>query len=82
MPSFCDRILYKSLPIYKENIKPLFFDSCEAANSSDHKPVRGGFEVNLTTGAHGILMNEMLIKTHERGMYKTSSFKNMTSKNL
>ncbi len=46
IPSYTDRILYKSMPAFKHNIRPMFFQSVETAISSDHKPVRAGFQVS------------------------------------
>jgi hypothetical protein len=39
MPSYTDRILFKSLPRFSSEdfIKPLCFESCEAVTTSDHK---------------------------------------------
>ena len=61
LPSYTDRILYKSLETYKSCLQPLFFESCEEVMSSDHKPVRAGFEVSLVRGASDILVDKLLI---------------------
>ena len=55
LPSYTDRILYKSLPGFKANLKPLAFKSIESCISSDHKPVKGLFELSLTKGTADIL---------------------------
>ena len=47
LPSYTDRILYKSMSAFAEKIKPEFFEAVEATMSSDHKPVRAGFKVVL-----------------------------------
>ena len=40
LPSYTDRILYKSLPGFKKNLIVTGFESVEQIQSSDHKPVR------------------------------------------
>lgn len=62
IPSFTDRILFKSLPAFKHNLVNHFFESCEQAVSSDHKPVRAGFEVTLVRGDEDILVDRNLIR--------------------
>jgi hypothetical protein len=54
IPSFTDRILFKSLPGFREKITAESFESCEHAASSDHKPVRASFQIETTGGAKGI----------------------------
>lgn len=54
MPSFTDRILYKSMPAFTEMLTSLYFRSCEEALSSDHKPVYAGFELKLTNAEEDI----------------------------
>jgi hypothetical protein len=61
IPSFTDRILFKSLPTFQDGCQPLFFESCEAATSSDHKPVRAGFNVKLIKGAADIIVDRQLL---------------------
>mmetsp|Transcript_24844 Transcript_24844/g.41402 ORF Transcript_24844/g.41402 Transcript_24844/m.41402 type:complete len:642 (+) Transcript_24844:209-2134(+) len=62
MPSFTDRILYKSMPAFNGNVQNLFFESCELAVSSDHKPVRAGFSIALTKGEAGIMIDKQLLR--------------------
>lgn len=64
LPSYTDRILYKSLPRFSsdEHIRPLYFESCEIASSSDHKPVRACFEIKLVDGLHGIMAPKPIMK--------------------
>eukprot|EP00428_Durinskia_dybowskii_P069926 CAMPEP_0170390526 /NCGR_PEP_ID=MMETSP0117_2-20130122/19194_1 /TAXON_ID=400756 /ORGANISM="Durinskia baltica, Strain CSIRO CS-38" /LENGTH=646 /DNA_ID=CAMNT_0010646579 /DNA_START=65 /DNA_END=2005 /DNA_ORIENTATION=+ len=62
IPSFTDRILFKSLPAFKSNLVNHFFESCEQAVSSDHKPVRAGFEVTLVKGDDDILVDRNLLR--------------------
>lgn len=64
IPSYTDRILYKSMPTFASALEAKFFDSCEAAISSDHKPVRAGFEVNIYRGISAIRVDSKLI--HKR----------------
>eukprot|EP00937_MAST-01D_sp_MAST-1D-sp2_P005396 g5396.t1 len=45
-PSYCDRILYRSLPVYEGRCRPTLFDSCPTLVTSDHKPVRAVFSVD------------------------------------
>ncbi len=61
IPSFTDRILYKSLPAFAKCIQPLYFDSCEHATSSDHKPVRAGFKLDICKGKEDIFVDRELI---------------------
>ena len=49
IPSYCDRILYKSLPAYSENIELLEFTSCPEITTSDHKPVSATFKIQPVT---------------------------------
>lgn len=65
MPSYCDRVLYKSLPTFEKNLSTLFFESCENAISSDHKPVRAGFNVSLTKGMSSIRMNQNVLTSEQ-----------------
>lgn len=60
-PSFTDRILYKSMKTFDGDVVPEFFTSCETAMSSDHKPVRAGFAVNLTKGRSDIFVHRMVV---------------------
>ena len=61
IPSYTDRILFKSLPTFENWCSSLFFESCEAANSSDHKPVRAGFNLYLSEGDADILVDRQLL---------------------
>lgn len=65
LPSYTDRILYKSLPGFSsaDHIQVLFFESCESVTTSDHKPVRACFEVRLCKGATGIMLP---VRSHSR----------------
>jgi hypothetical protein len=51
IPSFCDRILYKSLPGFRRSIVGQMYESCPGFLSSDHKPVRAGFILTNTARA-------------------------------
>ena len=44
-PSYCDRILWHSLPGLREKVRVHKFESCEDFKSSDHKPVMARFSV-------------------------------------
>jgi hypothetical protein len=58
IPSFTDRILFKTLPGFKENITAEAFESCEGAISSDHKPVRAAFQIETTGGAKAVRVKQ------------------------
>jgi hypothetical protein len=40
IPSYCDRILVKSLPEFDRRVVASLYESCPKVLSSDHKPVR------------------------------------------
>ena len=44
-PSYCDRILVKSLPGFKRNVEAIAYESCPTFVSSDHKPIRAGYSL-------------------------------------
>ncbi|KAJ1426998.1 Endonuclease/exonuclease/phosphatase [Ochromonadaceae sp. CCMP2298] len=71
MPSYTDRILSHSMPAFSPPV-PLFFDSCERPPSSDHKPVRAGYELNLTKGHAGLLVDKQLLRWKGTVSKKTS----------
>ena len=54
LPSYTDRILYKSLPGFASQLLVDGFESVEAMTSSDHKPVRAFFRLETSLGALGI----------------------------
>lgn len=60
MPSYTDRILYKSLPGHTKSLEELSFESIEAVLTSDHKPVRGVFR--LTTVSKNLMDLEAVEK--------------------
>lgn len=75
-PSYTDRILYKTMAAFKDHIEPLFFESCEEALSSDHKPVSAGFKLQLSEGERGILVHRSLVgrtKKTAKGTTNSSS---------
>ena len=45
LPAYTDRVLYKSYPGFRNNLKVTEFTSVPAFTTSDHKPVRAQFEV-------------------------------------
>lgn len=61
IPSYTDRILHKSIGAFASNLTNLFFESCETALSSDHKPVKGGFELSVTRGRADIYVHREII---------------------
>ncbi|KAG7382660.1 hypothetical protein PHYBOEH_010394 [Phytophthora boehmeriae] len=48
VPSYCDRVLYKSLPGLQGNLKLQRFSCIESIATSDHKPVAATFQVVRT----------------------------------
>jgi len=75
IPSYTDRILYKTMAAFKDHIEPLFFESCEEALSSDHKPVSAGFKLQLSRGEGGILVHRSVVgrKKNAKGKGQTNS---------
>ena len=51
LPSYTDRMLVRSMPGFKDNLAHAEFTSCPEFTSSDHKPIRGLFEINPTPPA-------------------------------
>ncbi|KAK1928265.1 Phosphatidylinositol 3 [Phytophthora citrophthora] len=49
VPSYCDRILYKSLPGLRGNLKLQRFSCFEAIATSDHKPIAAAFHVSRSS---------------------------------
>ena len=47
VPSWCDRILWRSLEGHAKRLRPIEFNSAENITTSDHKPVFATFEVEL-----------------------------------
>lgn len=93
IPSFTDRILYKSMPAFAGTLINHFFESCETVVSSDHKPVRAGFELALCKGEAEIAVDRQLIRWKGKVSKKTSgtrsdaqilrmSFGNLRGENL
>lgn len=58
LPSFTDRVLFRSLPRFVSNLTLESFQSIEKAESSDHKPVKAVFSLRTDDGADGILVDE------------------------
>jgi hypothetical protein len=54
IPSYTDRILYKSWDSYAANLVTNRFESVEEVLSSDHKPVRASFTLSTTFGLKSI----------------------------
>ena len=48
MPSWTDRVLWRSMPAHAERLRLVEYVGCEAVGSSDHKPVRATFELKLS----------------------------------
>lgn len=46
IPSWCDRVLYKSLPQFESEVEVVSYESKPEFKSSDHKPIVGKFKVN------------------------------------
>ena len=45
IPSYTDRILFKSFPGFRDRLDTFAYDSAPGFTSSDHKPIRGMFEI-------------------------------------
>eukprot|EP01138_Halocafeteria_seosinensis_P008621 gb/GECG01008811.1/.p1 GENE.gb/GECG01008811.1/~~gb/GECG01008811.1/.p1 ORF type:complete len:851 (+),score=132.34 gb/GECG01008811.1/:1-2553(+) len=52
IPSYCDRILWSSLPQLEHRIRLEKFKAHEKICTSDHKPVSGSFRLSLTSPVH------------------------------
>eukprot|EP00526_Cylindrotheca_closterium_P002273 CAMPEP_0113619994 /NCGR_PEP_ID=MMETSP0017_2-20120614/10174_1 /TAXON_ID=2856 /ORGANISM="Cylindrotheca closterium" /LENGTH=946 /DNA_ID=CAMNT_0000529621 /DNA_START=17 /DNA_END=2857 /DNA_ORIENTATION=- /assembly_acc=CAM_ASM_000147 len=61
IPSYTDRILFKSAPGLRNNLRPLCYEPCEDFITSDHKPLRGAFS---------IVPNDMMANTTIEGRYR------------
>lgn len=61
LPSYTDRILYKSWSQYSKNLELIAFQSCERVTSSDHKPVVGLFQLTVNNGIGEIDRNKDVI---------------------
>ncbi|KAL3656593.1 hypothetical protein V7S43_018591 [Phytophthora oleae] len=49
VPSYCDRVLYKSLPGLRANLKLQRFSCFEVIATSDHKPIAAAFHVSRSS---------------------------------
>lgn len=45
IPSWCDRVLYKSLPQFESEVEVVSYESKPEFKSSDHKPIVGTFNI-------------------------------------
>jgi len=45
VPSYTDRILFKSAPHLSDNLRQIAYEPCEDFITSDHKPIRGAFSL-------------------------------------
>ncbi|CAJ1969738.1 unnamed protein product [Cylindrotheca closterium] len=61
IPSYTDRILFKSAPGLRTNLRPLGYEPCEDFITSDHKPIRGSFS---------IVPNDMIPNNTIEGRYR------------
>ena len=75
IPSWCDRILWKSNTLRKRNnIKCLTFESVPSSTTSDHKPVRAYFEIQLEKAPNLLLLNQPIEKrNHDATMVQDAS---------
>lgn len=46
-PSYTDRILWRTGNLLNKNIKPLCYEPIDDFTTSDHKPIRGAFDIQL-----------------------------------
>ena len=49
-PSYTDRILWRTGDLLHDKLTPLAYESIDQFTTSDHKPIRGAFEVRLNQG--------------------------------
>lgn len=49
--SYTDRIIWKSSPGIKQNVLPIIYEPIVKFTTSDHKPIRGAYEITLNAGA-------------------------------
>lgn len=69
IPSFTDRILFKSLPAFKSDLVVVNeFNSSEYTDSSDHKPVFAHFNISTRNACHDILIPRGAIKDYKKIM--------------
>lgn len=47
LPSYCDRILWRSMPAVKHDFKAISLQSLTDVATSDHKPVCGIFSMRV-----------------------------------
>lgn len=59
-PSYCDRILWKSLPPHKGNVAQHLFTSAPGVTSSDHKPVLAHFHISASAEQGALLQKPLL----------------------
>ena len=48
IPSYCDRILWRSMPHLRDNVRQLALASAPGVSTSDHKPLYAQFEIDPT----------------------------------
>jgi len=48
IPSYCDRVLWKSMPQRREAVRQTLFTGLEDVSTSDHKPVVAHFEIEAS----------------------------------
>jgi hypothetical protein len=48
VPSYCDRILWKSMPGAEKDLEQVMLESLPGVSSSDHKPVRSIFRMDVS----------------------------------
>ena len=80
-PSYTDRILYKANHGLSKMISPQAYEPIDHFTTSDHKPIRGAFEIQLNSN---LKWRPMLKKTHTSFRYfrkqKLSTFNPKTKK--
>jgi hypothetical protein len=78
IPSYTDRILYKSIfPSYLNLIDNKIY-CCESTISSDHKPVYAKFILQTSDGENGILVDEDVFSSKQDTTYTTAILSNLT----
>jgi hypothetical protein len=69
-PSYTDRILYKGNHLMSEKVRPLAYEPIDHFRTSDHKPLRGAFEVQLNST---LRWRPVLVKAHDSFRMSTRS---------
>eukprot|EP00300_Choanocystis_sp_HF-7_P011280 c17388_g1_i1.p1 GENE.c17388_g1_i1~~c17388_g1_i1.p1 ORF type:complete len:386 (+),score=78.54 c17388_g1_i1:169-1158(+) len=59
IPSWCDRVLWKSMPALEDNIRLVSFQSVPVVRTSDHIPVQARFDIKVHKLQSGPLLGRL-----------------------